>query len=321
MPDTNIVDDKARVDITSVNDGKDCIIDPMAVKLYGFIYASEVWDNVSSPAILLNKAYEYLAAHKLLQISLELTAIDLHLLNVDVSPLRIGDTVPVESQPHDIDDDMVITKLEIDPSKPDGTTVTLGSKRTSLIDESTKRMAETADIVKRSTQANYATNKQVTEVVLASTADISSRIDQTASQIMLSVSESYATKTNLAETETRMDSSLALTADEMRVNFESVSAYAKNIDGQLSQYQKDIATWIRFSIDGMDMGKTDSPFTSHLDNTQLSFRQNGQDVAYITNNKMFITDAEITNSLAIGKFAYIPRANGNTSFTWIGGAA
>ena len=42
--------------------------------------------------------------------------------------------------------------------------------------------------------------------------------------------------------------------------------------------------------------------------------QNGAEVAYMSNSKMYITEADITNSLHLGKFAFIPRPNGSLDF-------
>ena len=35
--------------------------------------------------------------------------------------------------------------------------------------------------------------------------------------------------------------------------------------------------------------------------------------------KLYVTDAEILDRLQLGKFAFIPRSNGNLSFRYLGG--
>ena len=60
---------------------------------------------------------------------------------------------------------------------------------------------------------------------------------------------------------------------------------------------------------------------ARLTNTRLSFLQDGTEIAYISNNKMYITDAEIIGKLtmgstALGFFDWTPRANGNLSLKW-----
>lgn len=56
-----------------------------------------------------------------------------------------------------------------------------------------------------------------------------------------------------------------------------------------------------------------------LSEQKLSFYQGTDEVAYFSNNKLYVTDAEILERLQLGKFAFIPRSNGNLSFRYLGG--
>lgn len=57
-----------------------------------------------------------------------------------------------------------------------------------------------------------------------------------------------------------------------------------------------------------------------LSEQKLSFYQGSDEVAYFSNNKLYVTDAEILDRLQLGNFAFIPRSNGNLSFRYLGGA-
>lgn len=76
--------------------------------------------------------------------------------------------------------------------------------------------------------------------------------------------------------------------------------------------------WLRFDTNGLTMGETGSPFSVNLTTQQLTFVDNGVDVAYINGQKYFITDGEITNSLTLGKFKFVPQTNDNLSLIYIG---
>ena len=56
-----------------------------------------------------------------------------------------------------------------------------------------------------------------------------------------------------------------------------------------------------------------------LSEQKLSFYQGADEVAYFSNNKLYVTDAEILDRLQLGNFAFIPRSNGNLSFRYLGG--
>ena len=56
---------------------------------------------------------------------------------------------------------------------------------------------------------------------------------------------------------------------------------------------------------------------------QLAFKENGQTIAYISNQSLVITNAEIRYKLSLGTedrgwFDFIPRSSGNLSIVWRG---
>ena len=58
-----------------------------------------------------------------------------------------------------------------------------------------------------------------------------------------------------------------------------------------------------------------------LSNEKLSFKENGQEIAFISNQALKITNAEIRYKLSLGSvergwFDLIPRATGNLSIIW-----
>ena len=61
------------------------------------------------------------------------------------------------------------------------------------------------------------------------------------------------------------------------------------------------------------IGKTGNPFTFRVSNDRLVFYNNNAEVAYLSNNKLYITHAEVLTDLILGRFAFVPQANGNMS--------
>ena len=103
------------------------------------------------------------------------------------------------------------------------------------------------------------------------------------------------------------NSTLTQTAQALQAEFE---ATAQNAAGSVDTKY---STLIRASGDGVEIGKSNSAFRTLLTNERLSFMQYSgtvaTEVAYISNKKLYITDAQITNSLAIG-------AQGKNTFVW-----
>ena len=100
------------------------------------------------------------------------------------------------------------------------------------------------------------------------------------------------------------------------MKFDNVTEKTTSIGGELKEFKATVSTNIKFSEDGIDIGKNNSPFSVNINNEQMSFKDGGQDVAYISNQEMLITDANINNSLRLGSFVFFPRTNGNTSLVW-----
>ena len=72
-----------RVDITSVNDGKNYVFSQDAVDQFGWVWATNTWDDVTVPANLKAKAEEWLSSTQFETMSLTLTAADLSELGHD----------------------------------------------------------------------------------------------------------------------------------------------------------------------------------------------------------------------------------------------
>lgn len=61
-----------------------------------------------------------------------------------------------------------------------------------------------------------------------------------------------------------------------------------------------LETYIRTDASGMEIGKSNSRFKTKIDNEKLAFLEGDEEIAYISNNKMYITEADVTNKLTIG---------------------
>ena len=106
---------------------------------------------------------------------------------------------------------------------------------------------------------------------------------------------------------TTISSAIEQTADDLIVTFGNTVRDATGaVDTKYSAL-------IRASGDGVEIGKSDSNFRTLLTNERLSFLQGkgetAVEVAYISNKKLYITDAQATHSLTIGA------QDGNT-FVW-----
>ena len=158
-----------RLTIASVNGGKDYIEDTEAIAIYGRIVKVVEYDDVELPENLLRKGQEVLDRQKLLTTTIEITAVDLHLIDVEIERCKVGDSIRVVSEPHGLDDFMVIKKIYLDLLHPENSRLTLGA---TLITLASSMSRGTAAVLTSLSERFTAFKHVVTDKLQATDADI-----------------------------------------------------------------------------------------------------------------------------------------------------
>ena len=156
---------------------------------------------------------------------------------------------------------------------------------------------------------------------LDATGEAVAQIALTAEQIRSEVKRDYAT----ADQVSQMNETLSTLAEQSENNFtwtvtkvnEIIEDAAAN-DNLTREQLNLIHTYMRFGEDGLTIGKAGNPLTFRVVNDRLAFYMNDTEVAYLSDNKLYVTQAEILARLQIGKFAYEPQSNGNLSVIYTG---
>ena len=134
--------DYQKTDITSVNNGCDYIHDMDAVNRYGWIVGTHEWEDVTQPENLIKKARAYLDDCISLPLTMELTAVDLSLVDVDIRRLKVGYWTKVMSEPHKVTGTYLLTKRTIHLTAPEKDAIVLGGKLSSLTESSVKKQMD-----------------------------------------------------------------------------------------------------------------------------------------------------------------------------------
>ena len=121
----------SKITISSVNDGKDYIEDEAGIALYGRIWGVTEFD-AKDAAKLLEMAKENLQKRLQETITITISAVDLHLLDVDTEAFHVGDKVRVVSPPHGIDTEYTCTAISLDLVNPDQSEYTFGTPETGM---------------------------------------------------------------------------------------------------------------------------------------------------------------------------------------------
>ncbi len=166
-----------RIDITSVNDGKDYIVDKVKAAEYGIIFAApedSIWEDVTLPENLLRKARERLKAGVTLKKTIDVRAVDLNLTDAQMEALKVCTYVQVVSPLHGIAEYYLLSKAEIHMDAPEHTQYTLGAVRATFTDASKMQVTNMAQTVgaaipsavsQLKNDTNFITEEKVAEVI------------------------------------------------------------------------------------------------------------------------------------------------------------
>lgn len=310
----------ARLTIESVNEGLDFIKDDKAIALRGVIAKAVYFDEIVTPEALLIRAQQYLEESKKLVASLELTAIDLSLIDKNIDTFRVGDLIKVRSKPHGLDGEYYqLMEQDVDFLHPQNDRVVLGKSIASLTGAdvvSAKRADDSIKRLNRAIRSDYNVNTEA--IIEEAKVEMSSLIQQTTEALTLEVSEQYATQSELKEaiatTMTQLADSFEFLFTELKTTVDANDVESRT---QLSEIKK----YIRFEDGNIVLGQTGNKITLKLENNRIVFLDKGAEVAYFTNNQLTVKDGSFLNSMRIGAFAFIPRDNDNLSLVKIGGEA
>ena len=134
----------------------------------------------------------------------------------------------------------------------------------------------------------------------------------------LNLTSNTALTTYVQSTADAAAAAAKLTPTEFDVMF-STSNSKSTLEGEiggvqtnLDNYAAGVSVYMRYDNTGtLELGKSDSPLKTQITNSRMSFLDNGNEVAYISNQSMYITQARVTETLSIGT------NNGYGYFDWV----
>lgn len=146
-----------------------------------------------------------------------------------------------------------------------------------------------------------------------------SQINKEKDAIRTEISEKYYDKDSLDSQFGEISTKLEQTKDSFNFEFTNFKA---DIDSSIKQNNvsfTEIHKYIRFIDGNIYLGAEDNPIQLIEKNDRISFVQAGSEVAYFSNNKMYVNDGQFNNTLRIGNFEFSPRPNGSLDFKkWSG---
>lgn len=167
--------------------------------------------------------------------------------------------------------------------------------------------------------------EDVDEAINTERTERQSAIETKANEITSKVSETYVSNSALNHYKEEVSTQFSQTKSDFTWSINQSVTDAKNemsgqingvngrVDG-LKETTDNVNNYMSFDKDGLTLGKSDSAFKTKITNQEWSIQKNGAKVTYINDQTMYITDGQFTQSLKIGNFGFVPRANGSLDF-------
>ncbi len=203
------------------------------------------------------------------------------------------------------------------------------SGKVASVSDKQSTLEQSVDGFKLEVESNYTTKQELSNTKTELEAKITNAsLNITDEQILSIVSKSYYTKTEVDTSIDSLDgkyaqvsdvenlkeeysSQMNQTAEDITMKFNESKSYTKEIQDELITFREDFETNIKFSAQGIELGKTNSPFKATFDNERLAFFEDDVVVAYVSNNRMNATNVSVQNELAIGDYKWVSTSNGH----------
>ena len=310
-------DTEERLTIESVNDGLDYIVNEDAVSRLGLVFGVQTWDDVTIPSNLLKKGYEELTDRIYSNLTISLNIFDRSFIEENIDSFKLGATVVCDSPKHGLyQKQMMISNMSISLVDISQNTITIGSDTKSITSNITESNNSFDTRVETITN-NIIKGEELT-VIYPKIQEVSSKIDQTAEQITSEVSKKYMLLTEKDAIYQYVQTMISQSATDITMSFRNDLTEVEN---QVVVNKQEIDKYIRFSANGIELGDMLSPFKAQISNIKISFLQNNQEIAYISNNTLYITKAMFLEKISIGnsqsgQYDWIIRTNGNMSLKY-----
>ena len=277
----------------------------------GRIVKRVTWDDVTLASNLLEKATAELGTARAIPSTVTITAADASAAALDggisYNTFRVGTYIAVEdaahADAHGLLPTYLLRKRTGSLQNPASNRLTFGATTYSYTEEN-RRQQETAW---KTVEANVTQSQ--TQAIRELEQRTTSAIQQSSNAILAQVSEEYYLK---GETDALV-SSVALEAElnakDAELRFSSIEKNVEDVAAGADAQFSEINKYIRFEDGNIILGEVGNELTLKIQHDRISFFQSGAEVAYFSNQKMYVNDTEVLKSLRVGPFEFTHRSN------------
>ena len=140
--------------------------------------------------------------------------------------------------------------------------------------------------------------------IIALKEEVGSQIDQSAESVKTTVYENVYVKDEVDSLVSSVSTEVEQTKDSWQITFNQFQADVDDIANGNDAKFEEIKKYIRFEDGNILLGNSESPLVLKIQNDRIQFLQNGYEVAYISDRKMYNTICSVIDRLEIGDSAW-----------------
>lgn len=167
--------------------------------------------------------------------------------------------------------------------------------------------------------------EDVDEAINTERTERQSAIETKANEITAKVSETYVSNSAFEHYQKDVTSQFTQTKDDFTWTIgQNIKSAKTEIGGQingingtlkgLTDTTDEIKSYMSFDGDALTLGKSGNKFKTQITNQEWAILKDSEKLTYINDKTMYITDGQFTESLKVGNFGFVPRANGSLDF-------
>jgi hypothetical protein len=248
-----------------------------------------------------------------------IASLDLSMLGMDIDDFRLYDKYPCRNELVGLYATLEIVKKVTDVIEPYSSTFEMGASTVSMADSLLNMSSVLKDIqedVKTAIDTAIKNNNSTVYTIVNRT--VESSLQQSEESIVAKVSEQTVAKSDYDTFSQTVRNILQMDADGTTMIFQTINEAIQEVGSTSESHYAEILKYIRFEDGDIILGEQGNPLTLKIENDRIAFYQNGVVVAYFTDNKLYVTHGEFTETFRLGKFQATPRTNGNVTWKVVG---
>lgn len=309
--------DVTRLTIKEVNGGLDYLVNEDLANVYGIIYqkpSKTTHDMILRAERLLEEGKKDLIAAVVYKHIVEVTMADLGLSTDEDSP-DVGTQIIIDSAPHGGSVAYLLRAMEVDLSDPAMATITLGGEKENFLAKQTKANQVLSD------QIVHIQNTYITEAqqIAQTTVERNTSILESANEFTIQQLANYVTSDQFGVDIERIATELSVAEGNITASVQTINEMQSDVASQF----ENITNYMRFDVNGLTLGKSDSNIKLRLVNDKLYFFSGSDDsadtstaLAYFDTGVLYVKNVSTTESLALGNFYFKPENNGSLSLIY-----